>query len=194
MRCGRWWWWWQWRCRASHSRNICLTWTLPLFHICISIHILLMLSIITDFTLSSLALLKFIQFWRIAALNISIFSSISTILISVSKLCCFPAQKCFFGAISIKCVVLPQNWFVRFIFYQISFSTHKHHKTSNSKHIIYFHVYFRLFSWRSSSRRKRRTTHEKSPSVVTSMFLLSLNKLIQSHVKRILLFIIIITW
>ena len=36
--------------------------------------------------------------------------------------------------------------------------------------------------------------HEKSPSVVTSMFLLSLNKLIQSHVKRILLLIIIITW
>ena len=35
--------------------------------------------------------------------------------------------------------------------------------------------------------------HEKSPSVVTSMFLLSLNKLIQSHVKRILLLIIIIT-
>ena len=35
--------------------------------------------------------------------------------------------------------------------------------------------------------------HEKSPSVVTSMFLLSLNKLIQSHVKRILLIIIIIT-
>ena len=35
--------------------------------------------------------------------------------------------------------------------------------------------------------------HEKSPSVVTSRFLLSLNKLIQSHVKRILLLIIIIT-
>ena len=35
--------------------------------------------------------------------------------------------------------------------------------------------------------------HEKSPSVVTSMFLLSLNKLIQSHVKRILLLIIILT-
>ena len=34
--------------------------------------------------------------------------------------------------------------------------------------------------------------HEKSPSVVTSMFLLSLNKLIQSHVQRILLLIIII--
>ena len=35
--------------------------------------------------------------------------------------------------------------------------------------------------------------HEKSPSVVTSMFSLSLNKLIQSHVKQILLLIIIIT-
>ena len=34
---------------------------------------------------------------------------------------------------------------------------------------------------------------EKSPSVVTSMFLLSLNKLIQSHVKQVLLLIIIIT-
>ena len=41
--------------------------------------------------------------------------------------------------------------------------------------------------------RKDEQQHEKSPSVVTSMFLLSLNKLIQSHVKRILLIIIIIT-
>ena len=32
------------------------------FNICISTHILLMLSMITDFTLSSVALLKFIQF------------------------------------------------------------------------------------------------------------------------------------
>ena len=40
---------------------------------------------------------------------------------------------------------------------------------------------------------KDKQEHEKSLSVVTSMFSLSLNKLIQSHIKRILLLIIIIT-